>query len=70
MREWIESIDSRLSGIESDIAEIYDRIVALEKKSDQGLTKQDKKELEQKINDLLHWAKEVSKKTGVPLPKV
>lgn len=33
LRSWIERIDSRLMGVESDIKEVYDQIVALEKKS-------------------------------------
>lgn len=69
-RRWIESIDSRLMGVESDIAEIYDQIVVLSKKGKKNLTPKDKKELEEKLNTLIAWAKEVSRYTGIALPKL
>lgn len=70
MREWIERVDSRLSGIESDVAEIYDRIVVLEKKGKKNLTQKDITELENQFAALFDWAKKVSKHTGVALPKL
>ena len=68
-REWLEKIDNRLTGVESDIKEIYDRIVVLEKKAPQ-LTLKDKRELERKLAALIKWAKLVSKQTGISLPKI
>lgn len=71
MRQWLVQIDGRLSGVESDIAERYDRIVALEKKSrHKSLTTADKKELERKFDAFFAWAEEVSKQTGIALPKL
>lgn len=70
MRDWLERIDNRLYGIESDIKEIYDRIVALEQKSEQGLTPAEQRELSKKFEHMLIWAQKVSKATGVPLPKL
>lgn len=69
MREWMIKIDNRLTGIESDIEEIYDRIVILEAKG-QTLTTKDKEELERQLTALFQWAKEVSKQTGIALPKL
>lgn len=69
MREWIESIDNRLGGLESDIAEIYDRIVVLEAKGAKR-TKADLEELQTKLDRLIGWATKVSKQTGVALPKL
>ena len=69
MREWLERIDARLGGVESDIAEIYDRIVVLEKKYPK-VTKTELKELENKLARIIDWAKIVSVETGVPLPKI
>lgn len=68
MREWMERIDNHLLGVESDIKEIYDRIVALEKKAP-NLTKSEQVELSHKFESMLEWAKLVSEKTGVALPK-
>lgn len=68
MRQWMEHIDNRLMGVESDIKEIYDRIVALEKKAP-NLTSSEQAELSQKFESMLKWAQLVSKKTGVALPK-
>ena len=70
MRDWLERIDNRLYGIESDIKEIYDRIVALEQKSEQGLTPAEQRELSKKFEHMLIWAQKVSKATGVPLPRL
>ena len=69
LREWIESIDNRVMGIESDIKEIYDRIVTLENKSAR-LTKSEAAELSDKFEKLIDWAHEVSRRTGVALPKL
>lgn len=69
MRTWLERIDNRLLGIESDITEIYGRIVALEAKGS-SLTKKDKQELERQIAALFKWAKQVSKQTGIALPRL
>ncbi len=69
MKEWLERIDSRILGIESDIKEIYDRIVALEQKGPY-LTRKEAKELEQKLIRMFDWAKKVSQKTGIALPKL
>lgn len=71
MREWIESVDRRLLGVESDIKEIYDRIVALEKTYEaRGLRKDEQAELKERLDALTKWAQNVSKATGVPLPKL
>lgn len=70
MRQWIERVDNRLLGVESDIKEIYDRIVALEKLHEaRGLEQAERDELRDKFDALTDWAKKVSKATGVPLPK-
>jgi septal ring factor EnvC (AmiA/AmiB activator) len=69
MREWLERIDSRLSGVESDIKEIYDRIAALDKQQT-PLSRQQQQKLQKDLAALIRWAKEVSAKTGVPLPKL
>lgn len=69
MKAWMERIDGRILGIESDIKEIYDRIVALEKKSPE-LTRKEQAELSRKLAVLFDWAKAVSEKTGVALPKL
>ncbi len=69
MRDWLERIDSRLSGVESDIKEIYDRIVVLEKRFP-DLKEQEVRELEEKLAVIITWAQEVSRKTGVVLPKL
>ncbi len=68
MRQWMEQIDSRILGIESDIKEIYDRIVTLETKK--TLTKGEQQELSRKFDALLAWARDVSRATGVALPKI
>ncbi len=54
---------------ENDIKEIYDRIVVLEAKGN-ALSKNDKQELEHQLAALFDWAKQVSKKTGIGLPKL
>lgn len=69
MRAWMERIENRLMGVESDVKEIYDRIVALEKKAP-DLTRKEQTELSRKFVSLLDWAKLVSEKTGVALPKL
>ncbi len=68
IRGIVEAIDSRLMGVESDVREIYDRIVVLEKKT--SLSVNEQKELQRQLERLLSWAKKVSEKTGVPLPKI
>lgn len=69
MREWMERIDSRLMGVESDIKEIYDKIVAIDNKFP-NVTEKDILELSKNFEIIIDWAKEVSKKTGVPLPHI
>lgn len=69
MREWLERIDNRLLGVESDIKEVYDRLVVLEKRAPH-LTKAEYQELEHKMDKLLEWAGQVSRKTGIRLPKL
>lgn len=69
MREWMVKIDNRLTGIESDIKEIYDRIVVLESKKT-SLSQNDKQELELQMAALFDWARQVSKQTGITLPKL
>jgi septal ring factor EnvC (AmiA/AmiB activator) len=69
IRELLGEIDSRILGIESDIKEIYDRIVALEKKGS-TLTPREVKELIIKVDHMADWAKKVSQKTGIALPKL
>lgn len=69
MKAWMERIDGRIMGIESDIKEIYDRIVVLEKKAPE-LTGKEQAELSRKLTVLFDWAKAVSEKTGVALPKL
>lgn len=61
---------TRISGVEGGVEEIYDRIVELEKKGKDNLTAQDKQEFERQIAALFAWAKQVSKQTGIPLPKL
>lgn len=68
IRDIVEGIDNRLLGVESDIREIYDHIVALEKKT--ALNADEQKELKKQFELLVSWAKKVSEKTGVPLPKI
>ncbi len=65
----MEYVDRYILGVESDIKEIYDRIVALEKKAP-DLTSKEQLELGRKFEGLLDWAKLVSEKTGVALPKL
>lgn len=69
MREWLERVESRVIGIESDIKEIYDRLVILEEKYP-NVTANEMKELEHKLDMMIKWAQKISKKTGVPLPKM
>lgn len=69
MSEWLERIDNRILGIETDIKEIYDRIIALEKKAPH-LTRSEHEELAAKLEAVIAWAQNVSQKTGVPLPKL
>lgn len=69
MREWLERIDNRFVGFETDIKEIYDRIIVLEERSAQ-LTPNEYQELETKLEAMIAWAQKVSQKTGVPLPKL
>ena len=69
IKEWMERLDSRVMGVESDIKEIYDRLVALEKKAP-NLTKADTQEMQDKFEVLFKWAEQVSAKTGVALPKM
>lgn len=64
-----ERIDNHLTGLGGDIKEIYDRTTALEKRTP-NLTKQELADLQQKLSQLMAWAKQVSLKTGIPLPKV
>ncbi len=68
MRDWLERLDYALGGINSDIAEVYDRILVLEKQA--PLTARAQKELQDNLGQLFTWAKLVSRKTGVKLPKV
>ena len=70
MREWLKSIDSRLMGVENDIAEIYDQITELASKHKDNMTKKDKQDLQKQMDALFVWAKEVSKQTGISLPKL
>jgi hypothetical protein len=65
----MERIDSRLMGVESDIKEIYDKIVAIDNKFP-NVTEKDILELTKNFEIIIGWAKEVSKKTGVPLPRI
>lgn len=66
---WLEKIDRRLGGVKSDIKEIYDRIVMLEKNAN-NLTSADKEDLARQLTALIKWAKQVSKSTGIELPKI
>lgn len=68
MREWLQRIDNHVLGIESDIKDIYDRIVVLEQKAPQ-LSAREQRELATKLEAMISWAQEVSQKTGIPLPK-
>ncbi len=69
MRELLGQIDSRILGIESDIKEIYDRIVALEAKNS-SITANEVRELKYEVNRMKQWAKLVGQKTGIALPKL
>lgn len=69
MREWMIRIDNRLTGIENDIKKIYDRILMLENKKT-SLSQNDKQELERPMAALFDWARQVSKQTGISLPKL
>ena len=69
MREWMDRIDNRLMGVESDIKEIYDRLLALEKKFP-NVTDAEVREVERKLAIVIDWAKEVSKQYKVPMPKI
>jgi chromosome segregation ATPase len=72
LRDWVERIDSRLYGVESDIKEIYDWIVRLEKQLKQVKQASDPKRLERlekQVAVLTSWARQVSKRHGIPLPK-
>jgi septal ring factor EnvC (AmiA/AmiB activator) len=68
LKQIVSRIDSRFLGVEADIKEIYDKIVILGQKQDRSLA--DNKELERKLAELINWAKEVSRQTGIPLPKI
>jgi predicted nucleic acid-binding Zn-ribbon protein len=65
----LEGIDSKVLGLENDIKEVYDRIVVLEKRLPH-ITTEEYRELEQKLDTMIAWARKVSNKTGVPLPKL
>ncbi len=67
--QWLKQTDARILGAKSDIKEIYDRVVELEKKGPY-LTRREAKELEQKLSSILNWAKKVSQKTGIALPRL
>ena len=69
MSEWLQRTDDRIFGFESGIRGIYNQIIALEQKGPY-LTRKEAKELEQKISRMFDWAKKVSQKTGIALPKL
>ena len=69
MRQWLENIDNSVLGINSDIKEIYDRLLLLEKRGRQ-LSPEELREVENKLATIMQWAKKVSAVTGVSLPKM
>lgn len=68
MRLWIERVDNRLLRVESDIKEIYDRIVLLEQKP--TLQTSELQELEVRVERMADWMRQVIKKTGISFPKL
>ena len=73
-REAIERLENKYGGLNADIAEIYDRIVALEKRLSKDTNNRENdleiQALRSKIQTLSAWAREVSRKTGVARPKL
>jgi len=73
-REAIERLENKYGGLNADIAEIYDRIVALEKRLSKDTNNLENdleiQALRSKIQTLSAWAREVSRKTGVARPKL
>ncbi len=82
MRDLMESFDSRFTKIEDDISEIKTEIIDLKESHNRLLSTIDgfvkrleDYEVESRARDaqyerLVSWAKEVSKKTGIPLPQL
>jgi archaellum component FlaC len=69
LRHWVERIDGRLQGVESDVKEIYDRLLVIEKRLP-NITEAEIREIQHKLEIITDWAKTVSKRYGVPLPKL
>jgi septal ring factor EnvC (AmiA/AmiB activator) len=82
MGDMMDRIDQRFSKVENDIAEIKEEIIDLKESHNRlmntidGFVKRlEDYEVESRARDaqyerLVSWAKEVSKKTGIPLPSL
>ena len=62
--EKVDRIEGQIIAITSDIREIYDRLVVLEKRQD--LTEQDIVQLKQDTKTLIAWAEKVGINTKLP----
>lgn len=69
VKEWMTRIENRLMGVESDIKEIYDRLVILEKKFP-NISEKEFREVETKLDKMIKWATEVSRRSNIPMPKL
>ena len=82
MNSMMDRIDERFAKVETDISDVKDRMTRLEESHDRlvntidGFVKRiEDYEVESRVRDaqferLTLWAKEVSKKTGIPLPQL
>ncbi len=66
--ERLVSMEGEMQSLHSDIEEIYNRIVKLEQKLDCAHT-EDYPTVRREVAALKVWARDISKKTGMPSPK-
>lgn len=69
-REAIVRLESNYGGLNADIAEVYDRIVAIENLLPKETDDREIQAIHNSISILSAWARETSKQTGVAQPKL
>jgi len=69
-REAIVRLESNYGGLNADIAEVYDRIVAIENRLPKETDDREIQAIHNSISILSAWARETSKQTGVAQPKL
>ena len=69
MKELLQKLDGRVSGIESDIKKIYYKLADIEKRLP-NITEAEVREIKRQLDEIIKWAHKVSKKYDIPLPRL